>query len=69
MLSFSVASAPNAVSLMHSKSELTCFFHITSFCRGTNQTIPPFGSNGTFLVPFFLFDRKNKYVGLQSICY
>ena len=60
MLSFSVASAPNAVSLMHSKSELTCFFYITSFCRGTNQITPTFGSNGTCLVPFFLFDRKKN---------
>ena len=69
MLSFSVASAPNAASLMHGKSELTCFFYITSFCRGTNQITPTFGSNGTCLVPFFLFGRKNKYVGLQSICH
>ena len=58
MLSFSVASVPNAASLMHSKSELTCFFCITSFCRGRNQITPPFGSNGTCLV---------LYVDLQSV--
>lgn len=43
MVSFSVASAPNAATLMHSKSELTFLFCTTSVYRGANQTTPLFG--------------------------
>lgn len=49
MVGFSVASASNAATLMHSKSGLTFLFCITSFCRGANQTTPPFARNGACL--------------------